>query len=219
MLVVELCDFGGVEVAQGQRLGLDVEGRSRPQGQSRRADLGPVVADVAQADQDHRLREVPGTVGVAFPKLAQGARRAPDAGKPRRGGSRSRVDGHFPAVGARRPSPRDRADDSLPEPGRDDRVLGLHTLLAGRPGKERVAAALCRPRRYAGLEAGDVPLARQAEALVRARLGRAGLLAPWRETLLQELRNAPGLLAGLPLRLARGPTPARPQPGPSNAIW
>ncbi len=81
-------------------------------------------------------------------------------------------------------------------------VLGLLHLLAGRPDLDRVSAAAARLRRYAGLEGGAAPLACQAEALIRSRLGRRGMLAPWRETLVQDLRNAPTLLAALPPLLA-----------------
>ncbi len=79
-------------------------------------------------------------------------------------------------------------------------VLGLVTLLVGRPGKDGAAAAVARLRRYAGLEGGTLPLARQAETLIRDRLRRR-LLGPWRNSLVQDLRNGPGLVPELP-RLA-----------------
>ncbi len=79
-------------------------------------------------------------------------------------------------------------------------VLGLHGLLAGRSTKDQEAAACRRLRLYAGLEDAVEPLANQAEALVRDRLcrGGGGLLGPWREALLHDLRTASRLLAQLP---------------------
>ncbi len=54
-----------------------------------------------------------------------------------------------------------------------------------------------RLRRYAGLEQGYVPLARQAEALLRAGLSQDRLLGPWRQAVLEDLDNGPRLLAAV----------------------
>ncbi len=78
----------------------------------------------------------------------------------------------------------------------------LSLLAAGAPDR-RAAAARRRLRRYAGLEEGYVPLAQQAEALIRAGLSRgtAGRgdtpIGPYREAVLEGLRNGPKLLAAV----------------------
>ncbi len=79
-------------------------------------------------------------------------------------------------------------------------VLGLITLLVSHPGKAGATAAVARMRRYAGLEVEELPLAGQAETLIRHRLRRR-LLQPWREGLVHDLNAGPKLLAELP-RLA-----------------
>ncbi len=78
----------------------------------------------------------------------------------------------------------------------------LSLLTAAAPGR-RAAAVRRRLRRYAGLEAGYTPLARQAEALIRLSLrrGAAGRgdtpLGPYRQAVLEGLRNGPKLLAAV----------------------
>jgi hypothetical protein len=74
---------------------------------------------------------------------------------------------------------------------------GLRGLLDEQIPVERRAAALVRLRRYAGLEAGYVPLAEQAEAYTRARLSETDLLGPFREEVEKDLARAPRLVAGI----------------------
>ncbi len=72
----------------------------------------------------------------------------------------------------------------------------LSLLTAGTPA-DPAPAARRRLRRYAGLEAGYVPLARQAQDLLRASLSRGDLVGPWRQAVLEDLENGPRLLAGI----------------------
>ncbi len=72
----------------------------------------------------------------------------------------------------------------------------LSLLTAGTPA-DPAPAARRRLRRYVGLEAGYVPLARQARELLRAGLSRGGLVGPWRQAVLEDLENGPRLLAGI----------------------
>ncbi len=72
----------------------------------------------------------------------------------------------------------------------------LSLLTTGTPA-DPAPAARRRLRRYAGLEAGYVPLARQARDLLRAGLSRGDLVGPWRQAVLEDLENGPRLLAGI----------------------
>ncbi len=74
---------------------------------------------------------------------------------------------------------------------------GFLSLVTSGTSSCPAAAVHRRLRRYAGLEDGYEPLARQAEALIRSGLRRGDLLGPWRESLLQDLRNGPRLLAAV----------------------
>ncbi len=72
----------------------------------------------------------------------------------------------------------------------------LSLLSAGMPA-DPAAAASRRLRRYAGMEHGYKPLARQAETLIRVGLSRGGLVAPWRRAVLEDLDKGPRLLAAV----------------------
>lgn len=74
---------------------------------------------------------------------------------------------------------------------------GLRVLLDDQVAPERRAAAVTRLQRYAGLEEGYAPLAAQAEAYIRARLGQPGLLGPVKDEVEKDLGNAPRYLAGI----------------------
>ncbi len=62
---------------------------------------------------------------------------------------------------------------------------------------DRGPAALVRLRRYAGLEDGYPPLAEQAAAAIRARLGNPDLLGPYRVAVEWDLAHRSALLAGV----------------------
>ena len=74
---------------------------------------------------------------------------------------------------------------------------GIRVLLDEQNPAERKRLALVRLRRYAGLEPGIVPLAHAAEAETRARLGIAGLTAPYVEQVKTALALSPVLIDGI----------------------
>lgn len=73
---------------------------------------------------------------------------------------------------------------------------GIRALLDDGVPKERHPAALVRLRKYAGAAPGSVPLAGQAGALLRSRLGDPKLLAPFRDDLERQLNNSSRFLEG-----------------------
>lgn len=75
--------------------------------------------------------------------------------------------------------------------------VGLRALLDEQVDEDRRDAALVRLRRYAGLEEGYTPLTEQAETFIRAKLGQADLLGPFREEIENDLVRAPRLVAGI----------------------
>jgi hypothetical protein len=74
---------------------------------------------------------------------------------------------------------------------------GMRALLDDQVEAARRPRALVRLRRYAGLEAGTEPLARQAEARIRERLGAKGLLPPIRAEVEQSLADSAFYLDGI----------------------
>ncbi len=74
---------------------------------------------------------------------------------------------------------------------------GFLSLLTTGTRTKSAAAVRTRLRRYAGLEEGYVPLARQATTLIRTGLSRGGLLGPCRDAVLEDLRAGPRLLAAV----------------------
>ncbi len=74
---------------------------------------------------------------------------------------------------------------------------GIRVLLDEQNPVERKQLALVRLRRYAGLEPGTMPLAHAAEAETRARLGIAGLTAPYVEQVKTALALSPVLIDGI----------------------
>ncbi len=74
---------------------------------------------------------------------------------------------------------------------------GFLSLLTASTSPESAASARRRLHRYAGLERGYVPLARQAETSIRAGLSRGGLLGPYRQAVLDDLDHGPRLLAAV----------------------
>ncbi|MCX7170322.1 MAG: DUF885 family protein [Proteobacteria bacterium] len=76
--------------------------------------------------------------------------------------------------------------------------FGLKALLDPRNQPARQARALQRLKRYAGLEAGFVPLATLARARMEEELARPGLIGPYREEIKQALTNADFYLKGIP---------------------
>jgi hypothetical protein len=74
---------------------------------------------------------------------------------------------------------------------------GIRSLLDDQVPAERRPAALVRLRRYAGLEEGYTPIAEQAMAYVRARLGEADLQGPFVEDLAKDRSNGARFIAGI----------------------
>jgi hypothetical protein len=74
---------------------------------------------------------------------------------------------------------------------------GIRALLEEQVPPERRAAALVRLRRYVGLEEGYTPLAKQAQAFIRARFDEPDLLGPFREEVESDLARAPRLIEGI----------------------
>lgn len=74
---------------------------------------------------------------------------------------------------------------------------GLKGLLDGQNKPQRRAQALVRLKRYAGLEAGYMPLVDLARARTDEELARPGLIGPYTEELKQNLDNNAFYLKGL----------------------
>jgi hypothetical protein len=74
---------------------------------------------------------------------------------------------------------------------------GLESLLDERNKPERQARSLKRMKRYAGLEAGFVPIASLAKDRTEEQLARAGLVGPYVEGLKQQLDRTDYILKGL----------------------
>jgi len=74
---------------------------------------------------------------------------------------------------------------------------GIRVLLDEQNPVERKRLAVVRLRRYAGLGPGSVPLAHAAEAETRARLGIAGLTAPYVQQVKTALALSPVLIDGV----------------------
>jgi uncharacterized protein (DUF885 family) len=74
---------------------------------------------------------------------------------------------------------------------------GLRGLLDDQVAAARRPAALVRLRKYAGVEPGYAPFAKQAEALTRARLATPGLLFPARAQVERALADSKAFVDGL----------------------
>jgi len=74
---------------------------------------------------------------------------------------------------------------------------GIRSLLDDQIPQARREAALVRLRRYAGLEEGYSPIAEQAEAFVRASLGRAELVGPFKDDLAKDRSNGARFIGGI----------------------
>lgn len=74
---------------------------------------------------------------------------------------------------------------------------GIRSLLDPRITPERQAHAVTRLRRYAGLEPGSKPIAQLARERTEEKLGRKGLLPPFKGELEQHLADTPRLIAGI----------------------
>ena len=74
---------------------------------------------------------------------------------------------------------------------------GVRSLLDDQVPAERRPAALVRLRRYAGLEEGYTPLAEQATAFVKARLGNAELEGPYKDDLAKDRSNRARFIDGI----------------------
>ncbi len=74
---------------------------------------------------------------------------------------------------------------------------GVRALLDDQIPAERRQAAVVRLRKYTGLEQGYTPLAEQAMAYTRARLGDASLRGPFKDDLEKDLANSPRFVEGI----------------------
>ncbi|MDH3403995.1 MAG: DUF885 domain-containing protein [Acidobacteriota bacterium] len=74
---------------------------------------------------------------------------------------------------------------------------GIRALLDDQVAAERRPAALVRLRRYAGLEEGYPPIAEQATAFVRAKLGHAELQGPFKDDLAKDRSNRARFIDGI----------------------
>ena len=74
---------------------------------------------------------------------------------------------------------------------------GSQALLDDQIPEERRAAALVRLRRYAGLEAGFIPVTEQAEALIRSRLDEPELLGPGADEVERDLATTQRIIAAI----------------------
>ena len=74
---------------------------------------------------------------------------------------------------------------------------GVRALLTDQVAKERYPSAAVRLTRYAGLEAGYIPLAVLAETQTREQLGTLGLLFPYQGELEQQIANSTQYLDGV----------------------
>jgi hypothetical protein len=74
---------------------------------------------------------------------------------------------------------------------------GIRALLDDQVPAERRAKALVRLNRYAGLEAGYMPIAKLAEDRIRERLETPGLSAPFKDQLEKDLGNGPRFIGGI----------------------
>jgi hypothetical protein len=75
--------------------------------------------------------------------------------------------------------------------------LGVRSLLDEQIPEQRRAKVVARLRRYAGLEAGEQPIAALAEARIRESLARPGLLGPPRLQVEKDLANASFFVGGI----------------------
>ena len=75
--------------------------------------------------------------------------------------------------------------------------VGVRALLTDQVAKERYPSAAVRLTRYAGLEAGYIPLAVLAETQTREQLGTLGLLFPYQGELEQQIANSTQYLDGV----------------------
>lgn len=73
---------------------------------------------------------------------------------------------------------------------------GLRALLDDQVPQERRRVAVDRLRRYAGLGAGETPLAKLAEERTREKLGNASLVGPFRGEVDKDFGNSGPLLRG-----------------------
>jgi len=73
---------------------------------------------------------------------------------------------------------------------------GLRALLDDQVPQERRRVALARLSRYAGLGAGETPLAKLAEDRIREKLGNASLVGPFRGEVDKDFANSGPLLRG-----------------------
>jgi hypothetical protein len=74
---------------------------------------------------------------------------------------------------------------------------GLQTLLDEQASPERRQRALVRLKRYAGLEAGYTPLTELAMARTRERMGRPGVLYPFKGKVEKDLANSGQFMPGI----------------------
>jgi uncharacterized protein (DUF885 family) len=74
---------------------------------------------------------------------------------------------------------------------------GIRSLLDDQIPAERRPAALVRLRKYAGMEEGYTPIADQAEAFIRAQLGRPELHGPFKDDLEKDLANSARFIGGI----------------------
>ncbi|WP_218082836.1 DUF885 domain-containing protein [Anthocerotibacter panamensis] len=74
---------------------------------------------------------------------------------------------------------------------------GVRGLLDDQVPPERRKAALVRLKRYAGLEAGYTPITLQAEARIREKLGKSGLLPPIKSEVERDLATTTFFIDGI----------------------
>jgi len=74
---------------------------------------------------------------------------------------------------------------------------GIRALLDDQVPAERRVKALVHLRRYAGMEAGGMPIVRLAENRIRERLSMPGLSVPFRDQLEKDLGNGPRFVDGI----------------------
>jgi len=74
---------------------------------------------------------------------------------------------------------------------------GIRVLIDPRVSRERQAMAVTRLKRYAGMEAKSTPIAELARDRTEERLGKKGLLRPFKGEIEQNLADTPQLIAGV----------------------
>jgi uncharacterized protein (DUF885 family) len=86
--------------------------------------------------------------------------------------------------------------------------FGIKSLLDDQIAPERRPAALIRLRKYAGMEAGFVPIVKQAEQRFRDALKTPGLLGPSKLEVEKNLENTNAFITGIDLLFEKYKVPA-----------